>query len=234
MKIAILCTSNDTSDFAKRFITDDQKYINLLSPLRPDWTYDCFAVWQDEFPNDVAVYDGVIITGSPASVNDEDPWIKRLLNLIREMSTKQTRLFGACFGHQAIAMALGGTVAKNIKGGWSVGTETTTFTKAPAYLDGVAQSIDLYSIHKEEVTQLPNGAVRIGTNPYCENPAFVIGNHVFTSQYHPEMTSDFLVDLVDEMRGYLEDSVLDAALPQFHGPHQGAEFARGIIQFFEA
>ncbi len=71
MKIAILCTSNDTSDFAKRFITDDQKYINLLKPLRRNWQYDCFAVWQDDFPTDISDYDGVIITGSPESVNSD-------------------------------------------------------------------------------------------------------------------------------------------------------------------
>jgi len=81
MKIAILLTSNDTSDFAKRFITDDQKYINLLKPLRPDWKFDCFTVWQDDFPADSSEYDGIIVTGSPASVNSDEAWIIKLLDL---------------------------------------------------------------------------------------------------------------------------------------------------------
>lgn len=233
MKIAILLTSNDTSDFAKRFITDDQKYINLLKPLRPDWKFDCFAVWQDDFPADSSEYDGIILTGSPASVNSDEAWITKLLDLIRVMHKAETKMFGGCFGHQAIAAALGGKVGLNEKGRWSVGKETTHFSHTPDHLGDVPSEIEMYSIHKEEVTVLPDGAEPIGRNHFCKYAAFVVGNHILTSQYHPEMTSNFLVGLVDEMRGELDDCLLDSALSDFKTPHEGNEFAKVIVRFFE-
>ncbi len=237
MKIAIFCTSNDTSDFARRHITDDIKYINLLHPLRPDWQFDCFAVWQDEFPDDIAIYDGFILTGSPASARDKAPWIAKLFVLIRDIFEKQIPMFGGCFGHQAIALALGGRVDYNQKGGWSIGKETTAYyDDAPYGLGGVANT--LYSIHKEEVTALPQGAVPIGRNDFCKYPAFVMGKKILTTQYHPEMTEDFLAELADELERELGDELPDGQLTSarlaFAEGHEGGEFGKMLIEFFEA
>lgn len=232
MKAAIFCTSNDTSEFARRHITDDVKYINLLSPIRPEWNFDCFAVWQNEFPQDIAQYDGFILTGSPASVHDNEPWITKLLDVIRAIHAQGIPMFGGCFGHQAIAVAFGGTVGKNLKGGWSLGQEVSSFDRdAPFGLAG--QAISLYSIHKEEVLDLPKGASAIASNEYCSYPAFVIGDTILTSQYHPEMTTDFLTELTDEMRGALPDAELDAAKVAFQMPHQGQDLAKAIVALFE-
>ena len=233
MKIAILCTSNDTSDFARRHETDDLKYVNIIKPLRPDWQLHCFAVWLDEFPDDISAYDGIIITGSPASVHDGHDWIAKLADLVRKAYRDKIALFGGCFGHQIIAQALGGKVEGNMQGGWSIGKETTIFdAEAPFGLAG--QQLSIYSIHKEEVSQLPTGAVAIGSNAYCRYPAFIIGDRVLCSQYHPEMTEVFLVDLINELRGVVPDKQLAQARQQFQSGHQGEQLIRAVINFFEA
>lgn len=232
MHIAILLNSNDTSDFAKKHNTDDIKYIEMITPLRPDWQIDSFPVWRDEFPEDISVYDGVIMTGSPASVHDDEPWIAKLLDLIRKMYTQKIPMYGGCFGHQAIALALGGKVSYNFKGGWSIGKETTRFNaNAPLGLGG--RDMELYSIHKEEVTELPKGARSIGTNESCKYPAFVIDDHVLTTQYHPEMTESFLVDLTGELKGALPADQLAKAREEFQTGHEGGEFIKALITFFE-
>lgn len=233
MKIAILLTSNDCSDFAKRFPTDDIKYIDLLQPLRSDWQFDRFAVWQGDFPENITLYDGVIITGSPASVHDGDSWIQRLLILIRLIHQRKIRLFGGCFGHQAIALALGGSVGKNNKNAWSIGLETTRFNDKPHFMRDLSDQITLYSIHKEEVTQIPKGAKSIASNDFCRYPAFTVGDKIFTTQYHPEMTADFLHDLTFELEGELPETILEKAREDFSAGHQGKEFAKAIIGFFE-
>lgn len=68
-RIAILLTSTDTSDFARRHPDDGQKFTTLLQPLRPDWQFDVISVKDGVFPSSVDSYDGYVITGSPASVN---------------------------------------------------------------------------------------------------------------------------------------------------------------------
>ena len=47
------------------------------------------------------------VTGSPASVNSGADWVERLFQVIRA-AAGQVPVFGACFGHQAVAKALGG------------------------------------------------------------------------------------------------------------------------------
>ena len=232
MRIAILCTSNDTSEFVSRHNTDDVKYAEMIQPLRPEWQLDRYAVWLDDFPQVIEDYNGIIMTGSPASVHDKEPWIARLLDLIREFYARKIPMFGGCFGHQAIALALGGKVGYNSKGGWSIGSETTAYDeKAPYGLAG--RDLTIWSVHKEEVTALPEGSWAIGTNDYCKYPAFVIGDHVLTSQYHPEMTESFLVDLTRELEELIPEEQLARARKDFQSGHQGGELIRAIITFFE-
>lgn len=88
-----------------------------------------FAVKDGIFPKDITAFDGVIITGSPASVHDDMPWVAPLLDQIREAFQSETPIFGACFGHQAIAVALGGGVTHNPKG-WAFGLLDMQVTKA--------------------------------------------------------------------------------------------------------
>ena len=84
MQIAILMTNTDESDFAKERPKDGEKWTNLLAPLRPDWEFPVYSVKDGEFPDDVSGFDGIIVTGSPASVHDGEPWIDRLLEMIRQ------------------------------------------------------------------------------------------------------------------------------------------------------
>ena len=203
-----------------------------MSTLRPKWEYKCFTVWLEEFPENIEEYNGVIITGSPASVHDNEKWITKLLELIRQSTQKCIPMFGACFGHQAIAHALGGEVNENQKGGWSIGKENTKFMQNAPY-DLADQDVNMYSFHKQEVTKLPDKAIAIGNNEFCKFPAFVIGNHIFTSQYHPEMTEKFLTELTYEVKGITSEKQLEKARQEFKTGHQGQKFAKAIVEFFE-
>ncbi len=166
MHIAILMTNTDDSDFAARWPRDGEKFTNLLSPLRPDWKFSIYPVKDDVFPEGSAVFDGVIITGSPASVHDTAPWVPRLLKLIRHLHAKGTPMFGACFGHQAIALALGGTVAQN-PGGWVFGVVRTEMEGKP---------LRLYAAHSEQVTVLPKGPRRWAAMRNARSGPFASGS----------------------------------------------------------
>ncbi len=232
MKIAILLTSNDTSEFARRFPNDGEKFIAMLSPLSPDWTFKVYAVMDDIFPEDPDDYDGFVITGSPASVHDGHPWIERLLQLIRELHEMHKPLVGVCFGHQAIALALGGSVETNAQG-WVLGTEKTTYDQQKPWMTPVSREITLYAAHKEQVTTLPDEARMIGHAPGCPNAAFVIGDHIMTTEYHPEMTRDFMEELVDELDGAISGTVADNARRQYAEGEQGQVFGQWMVNFLE-
>ena len=83
MHIAVLVTNTDDSAFAARHPWDGQKFETLIRSERPDWQMVAFDLPKGEFPDDLSAYDGFIIGGSPASVNDDAPWIARLIHWLR-------------------------------------------------------------------------------------------------------------------------------------------------------
>jgi GMP synthase-like glutamine amidotransferase len=117
LRMAVLLTNDDTSAFAAHFPNDGQKVVEFLKPLRPDWSYEVVPVKDGVLPASPGEFDGYVITGSPASVNDDSlPWVRQLLEFIRAVHAARQPLVGLCFGHQAVARALGGLVARNAAG----------------------------------------------------------------------------------------------------------------------
>jgi GMP synthase-like glutamine amidotransferase len=223
MHIAILMTNTDESAFAHARPKDGEKFTTLLQSVRPDWKTTVFAVKDEVFPPAGARYDGWLIGGSPASVHDGDPWIDQLFALIRRLVAEGQPIFGACFGHQAIAMALGGKVQANPEG-WVFGLVETV-------LEG--QPIRLYGSHSEQVTVLPQGAQALGGNAECLIGSFGIAGKVMTTQYHPEMTHAFITDLVEEYADHLPPEVATRARASLAQKADSHAIAERIARFFE-
>lgn len=223
MHIAVLVANTDESDFAQAHPKDGAKFAALLQGLRPDWQVTAFSVKDGEFPAVGQRFDGWIITGSPASVHDSAAWVGRLLRLIRKIVTRGEPLFGACFGHQAIAVALGGVVGDN-PGGWVFGAAETEMDGAP---------IRLYAAHREQVLTVPEGAVALGGNADCPVGSFAIGRRVLTTQYHPEMTHGFMVALMAEYAGKLPAEVAAQAQKTLAVVADRDVIAARMVRFFE-
>ena len=232
MKTAILLTSNDTSEFALRFPNDGEKFRYLLKPHRPSWTFDIFNVTNGEYPDTIHDYQGFIITGSPASVNDMECWIKRLLDLVQELNHTHKPTIGCCFGHQIIARAFGGVVGEN-NCGWSIGVVNTNYKSPQNWMHDQKQSIKLYSAHHEQITRIPDIATVIGTSETCQYASCLIGNHILTTQYHPEMSADFMNQLVYEMADELGYDGVNQALRNLNQEEEGSEFGMWMVRFLE-
>ena len=225
MHIAILVTNTDESAFAGRHPDDGAKFAGLLGALRPDWRFSVFSVKDGNFPAALDTFDGIIVTGSPASVHDAHPWIARLLDVLRDAAGQGVPMFGACFGHQAIAMALGGTVGRN-PDGWVLGLVQTR-------IQGLGP-IRLYAAHLEQVTALPEGAAVVGQTDSCPIAAMRIGSHILTTQYHPEMTPAFIAALVTELDGHLPADVVTRARASLTEQADTPRIAAHIVAFLEA
>jgi GMP synthase-like glutamine amidotransferase len=225
MHIAILVTNTDESAFAQAHPKDGEKFATLLGAVRRDWRFSVFSVKDGVFPTTLDGVDGVIITGSPASVHNQDAWVGRLMGLIREMVAQGMPLFGACFGHQAIALALGGTVVRN-PGGWVLGLVDTQMA-------GLG-NVGLYAAHLEQVTVMPEGAKVVGSTPGCAVAAMAMGDRVLTTQYHPEMTHDFIAALVEELATKLPVGVIARARASLGRRADTGRMAAHMVGFLEA
>lgn len=231
MQIAIFMAQTDTSDFARAHPDDGQKFAALLRAVRPDWTFDIHRVAFGEFPDTIQA-DAGLITGSIASVHDDALWIRRLEDIVRDFHAERRPLFGACFGHQVIATALGGTVSDN-PDGWSFGLVEQMRADSPAWMDPARTLTYLHSAHSQQVTHLPEEAIVLSTSPSTPVAAMALGDHIASTQYHPEMSREFMHGLVPLLRGTVPDPLLDAALAETR-PADNPLYARWMTNFFEA
>lgn len=235
--IQILLTNDDASAFAQAYPNDGLKVAQLLARERPDWTYQVLDYPRGErcpVEASAPAVDGVVITGSPASVNDDAlPWLQDLLQDIVTLTARQIPLVGLCFGHQAIARALGGRVDVHT-GGWGLGLGVTHWHSPAPWLQPTANQTWLLAAHREQVTLLPPGARCLGSSAFCPVASMAVGEHVFTTQFHPEMTRPFMADLL----GFLADKVPPDVLARAHASlatqqESSGLFAQWMIRFLE-
>ena len=131
-------------------------------------------------------FSGLCFMGGVMSVNDELPWIPKILSLIRQAVQQDMPVIGHCLGGQLIAKALGGVVTRNptkVIGWWHV---TSTLSATAREWFGDAPNFEVFHWHGDTFS-IPPGAEHVLTGEYCATQAFVIGPHV-GMQYHIEMT----------------------------------------------
>jgi GMP synthase-like glutamine amidotransferase len=228
----ILMCNTDVSHFAQQHPLDGEKFASLIHAVRPGCAVKIYDATQGILPASPSECDGYVMTGSPASINEDRPWMIALLAFIRALDSAEVPAVGCCFGHQAIAKAMGGQVSRN-PGGWSFGTAETHFQKHESWMQPAAADLTLFSAHNEQVTVLPEGAEVLGTNAFCPFASYHIGTQFFTTQYHPEMTAAFMTALSWEIAEYVGDAMAEAARKQAELPTHGLEFAEWMARFLE-
>ncbi len=135
-------------------------------------------------------FSGLAFMGGPMSVNDDLPWIPRVLGLVNKAVDADIPVLGHCLGGQLIAKALGGKVTRNAvkEIGWGA---VAVEDNAPARdWFGATREFSGFHWHGETFT-IPPGATKIAASPYCANQAFALGEHL-AMQCHVEMTPELI------------------------------------------
>ncbi len=130
-------------------------------------------------------FDGVVVTGSRASVYWDEPWIDATREYVRAAIDRDVPTLGVCWGHQLVADALGGAVAN--MGEYELGYRTVQQVRAAddgGLLDGVDPDFTVFTTHSDEVVELPPGADLLAENDYSVQ-AFR-KDTAFGVQFHPE------------------------------------------------
>jgi len=128
--------------------------------------------------------EAVVVTGSPVSVYERLPWSEATGAWLAELITREVPVLGVCYGHQLIAHALGGEVARS-PNGREVGAVEVTHTGDPIF-DGLPERFSVWQSHIDEVTRPPAHAEVIASNEHSAVQAMAIGARCRTVQWHPE------------------------------------------------
>ncbi len=231
-RIAILNNNTDRSAFAARFPDDGHKVVAKLQPLRPGWQFDVWQASDGEFPPDETDYQGFVLTGSVASVHDNAPWMLQLAALVQRLHARRTPLVGLCFGHQMVAHAMGGRVGAS-PGGWRIGTAPTHYSVQLPFMQPFQPQLNLVAAHEEQVLQPPPGARVIGGDAFAPAAALLLGEHIFTSQYHPELSRDFMRALLTEYAAEWTPALVAQARRQLEEPVDAALFMGWVANFLQ-
>lgn len=149
--------------------------------------------------------DGVVVTGSYASVTDRAPWMTELGEVLLE-AAERVPVLGVCFGHQLLAAALGGAVERNPRGP-EVGTREVSLTdagRADPLLAGLPDPLPVQQFHEDHVPATPPGAVLLAEGRHAPVQAFARGPRLRAVQFHPEFTTARVRAMCDEERAWVD------------------------------
>ena len=168
--------------------------------------------WQNEPLPDPQQFDGIILTGSPASVRDDETWMTTLGEWTIQAASLKVPVLAVCFGHQLAGEALGGRVEINPAGPeyGTIEVALTTAGKTDPLFIGIPPIFHVQSTHRDSLTESPD-AVLLASTPNTKWQAFRWGGFLRAVQFHPEIPAAALQALCQE-RG-IEAQVQ----PQCHG-----------------
>lgn len=155
------------------------QYCHMISRRLRD-----LGVWSDIVPansvaSTLADYSGIILSGGPQSVYDDDaPRIDlNVLNLDRPV-------LGICYGHQLLAQALGATISP---GDEEFGPSDLHLREKDTIFSGTPAQQRVWMSHSDAVSDLPKDATLLATTDRCEVAAFHdVDRRLFGVQFHPE------------------------------------------------
>jgi GMP synthase (glutamine-hydrolysing) len=170
---------------------------------------DCTA---DSFDApDPALLAGVIVTGSPARIADQAPWMMRVQEALRELVALHVPVLGICFGHQLLGMALGGTSGPNPLGR-EIGTvllSSSSRSRGDPLFGAAPPSYPVSMTHLDVVLELPPESVVLGSTERDRHAAVRFGEHAWGVQFHPEMDFEIVAAYIQARAEALRSEGLD-------------------------
>jgi GMP synthase-like glutamine amidotransferase len=198
-----------------------------------DAPWRAFVAREGDLP-DPGGYSHIILTGSESSIVDREPWALAEAGMVREAVARGTAVLGSCWGHQLLAFALAGEACVRRASAPEIGWITLLMDRSSDLLGPAGTTAFTFSIHYDEVCDLPSGFEVMASSAACPIQAFRYANKaVWGLQGHPEVDIPtgrrFLQELID--RGFKGREALLAALAE---PPRDSGLIRRIVGAFLA
>ncbi len=227
MKIAVLDLTGHPLPLLEGMPRVGAQIINWLSPSFPEAQFRSYDIEAggEALPK-TADFDGLLLSGSEYGVYDDRAWIAPLRALLVQTKAAAKPIYGICFGHQIMADTFGGKAEKS-KIGNVVGARTFEFED---------RAVDAHVWHKDQVTQVPEGATVTASASHCPVGALAYDFPAASIQFHPEYTDPHLRELFRRGAGrpdFLGHDEAEAAVASFEASDVKADLmAKQVADFF--
>ncbi len=198
--ILILKTGTTNPPVVERYGDYDDWFQQCLQNHQLDWTV--VKVYEGQTIPDIVGFDGVMITGSPSSVWEQEDWMVQTIGWLEERVTQQDiPILAVCFGHQLLGAALGGTVEPNHQGAenGTIGVQLNLLGQQDPLFQGLSETIQVQSVHKDIVVSLPDrtDTICLGSTTNTVIQALGVGQQIRSVQFHPEIIAPVLRKLFE-------------------------------------
>ncbi len=161
---------------------------------------DCISRTEYPAPQE---FSGIIVSGSPARLIDQEPWMLRAEEELRRAHLLNIPILGICFGHQLLGEALGGKVGPN-PAGREIGTKRLQSIGEDPLLDGIEAPPLVVMTHLDSVLEAPQGARATRASDVEPHAALRFSETTWGVQFHPEMDAEIIAHYLEARRGEIE------------------------------
>ena len=234
MKITLLEAGRAPGRLQELYPRYPEMFVSLLSGIDETLSFETVALVDGAVPPDASTCEAVLITGSPAGVYDLTPWMAPLRTFVRAASAARTPMVGVCFGHQIIADALGGEVARSPKG-WGVGRHTYDILARESWMADAGPAFSLGVSHQDQVITPPAGARTLARSAHTDHAMLAYDSApIISLQGHPEFTDGFLAALYGARRGKtLSDDLADQAIESLGASEDNTLVGEWMVRFLK-
>ena len=228
MKLGILQCGHAPDPVAQKHGDFDHMFTQLLAPY--GYSYEVWNVVDMDFPDGPEAADAWLLTGSKHGAYEDHPFIPPLEALIRDIHASGRRMLGICFGHQLLALLLGGK-AERAEQGWGVGVHSYRLAGKPEWMSPALDELQLLISHQDQVTRLPEKATLLASSDFCPIGAYHIEDQVLCFQGHPEFVHDYSRALLDLRQQHLGEQVYQQGVDSLKHSQQGSAVAEWMMRF---
>ena len=186
--------------------THTQSLQDSLNHYSKDLQYDVVNPSSDDslkaVKDKLSKYDGLIWGGSSLNIYNDTPEIRRQIEFMKECQKKVKNILAICWGMQVAVTAAGGEVKKAEGSHIGIANEITINENGlnhPIYKNK-EKKFNSPAFNFDEVKTLPQNAVCLASNKINKVQSLyfkVNETNVWGLQYHPEITYEKMISLIE-------------------------------------
>ena len=159
---------------------------------------------------------GVILSGSPSSVRQQDAPMPNLDGVINEIP-----LLGICYGAQWLIHHYGGNVEKSDTREYGRAKLQISMQSDPL-LNGMSAESQVWMSHGDTITETPKSVINLGSTQDVKNAAYrFVNQQIWGIQFHPEvyhstegkkLIENFVVHIANTSQTWTPSSFVESAV----------------------